>query len=283
MPVVLNLPLTSTQPFIDEVKVYKRVDATSFSLLGTLALGTLTFTDPIGLINDEYHVTFSSSTLGVESLPSNIYRAYTPWRQAMGVILQLQTTSPVATVDQIAVYRRKFGEPTYVRLATLALGTEYYTDPAGAPGDEYHTTFLDSVSLAESQPSPSVIANAGSGMVVVTGFDRDIRDQGIGQGPGDHDPLGPGPHVYIELVTPRSQVAPSANGGLVVRQNYKVQVNGLGSWNVELLPNDLYTSPETFYKFTFTDGEQYFKRLVSANGAAQNFSLLEDVDPLELR
>jgi len=283
MPVVLTLPVTSMQAFIDEVKIYKRVDAVSYSLLDTVALGTTSYTDLAGLVNDEYHVTFYSSSLDVESLPSNIYRVLTPWRQGMGVILQLDTVPPVPEVDTIAVYRRRFGATNSVRLASLPVGTAYYSDPLGAPGDEYHTTFLDSVSLAESQPSPSVLADAGSGAIVVTGMSQDIQGVGIKQGPGARDPFGGGPRIYIELVTPRSQIMPSVNGRAVFRQSYDVQVKANGLWSVVLLPNDLYTTPKTFYKFTFTDGEQYFKRIESVNGQAQNFSLLADVLPLELR
>ena len=283
MPVILNLPVTTQPGYIDEVRVYKRLDHVSFSLLGTVALGTLTFTDPIGLINDEYHVTLASSSLGFESLPSNIYRALTPWRQGMGVILQLQTTGAAPEVTDVVIYRRRFNKVNALRIATVALGTEFYSDPSGSPGDEYHSTFLDAVTLAESQPSPSVIANAGAGLVVVTGFDRDIRDVGVDLGPGARDPFGPGPRVYIELVSPRGHRAPSANGGTVVRQNYDVQVKAGGVWNVPLLPNDLYVVPDTCYKFSFSDGQQMFKRVLAANGPAQNFALLGDALPLELR
>ena len=283
MPVILDLPTSSIAPYIDEVKVYKRVDATSFTLLSTEPLGTLTYTDAAGVLNDEYHVTLSSSTLGIEGLPSNIYRARAPWRQGLGVILELQTTSTAPAVDTVGIYRRRFGATATVRIGTVALGTQYFSDSAGVPGDEYHTTFIDSVLLDESQPSPSVIANAGSGLVVVTGFDRDVRDVGIDLGPGPRDPVGAGPRLYIELVTPRGHRAPSANGGTVVRKNYDVQVLADGTWSVPLLPNDLYTVVDTFYRFTFSDGVQLFKQILSANGVAQNFALLGDVDPLELR
>ncbi|HUW08765.1 MAG TPA: hypothetical protein VM537_03505, partial [Anaerolineae bacterium] len=268
MPVVLNLPIAppAGAPYVDEVKIYKRVDALSYVLLSTEPLGTLTYEDPAGLVNDEYHITFSSSTFGVESLPSNIYRVGTPWRQGMGVILELQTTSGTPSVDQVAVYRRRFGTANAVRLGTVPIGTQFYSDSTGMPGDEYHTTFLDSALLAESQPGPSIIANAGSGVVVVTGRDRDIRDLGVTQGPGPRDPFGAGPRVYIELVVPCSQRAPSANGGFIARQNYDAQVQVDGTWSVGLLPNDLITSPDTFYKFTFSDGEKSFKRVLSANG-----------------
>lgn len=285
MPVVLQLPIAApgSAPYVDEVKIYKRVDALSYSLLSTEPVGTPTYEDLGGLVNDEYHITFSSSTFGVESLPSNIYRVGTPWRQGMGVILTLQTTSITPSVDEVAIYRRRFGTSTAVRLGTVPLGTQHYSDTNGQPGDEYHTTFLDSVLLAESQPGPSIIADAGAGLVVVTGRDRDIRDVGIDQGPGARDPFGAGPRVYIELVSPKSHRSPSANGGTVVRQNYDVQVQPGGVWSVPLLPNDLYTVSDTFYKFTFSDGEQLFKRVMSANGVAQNFALLTDVAPLELR
>lgn len=282
MPVKLTLP-TEAPPYIDTICVYRRVDATSSLLLGKYTLGVSEVTDASGAVNDEYHITFYSSTLGYESLPSNIYRVLTPWRQGMGVVLELQTESPSSAVDSVGIYRRKFQAHNYSRVGLVSVGTAYFYDPDGAPGDEYHTTFIDSVTLAESQPSCSVVADAGSGLVVVTGFDRDIRDTGITQPPGARDPFGAGPRVYIELVKPRGQLTPSVQGGTVVRQNYDVQVQPGGVWSIPLIPNDLYTSPDTFYKFTFTDGEQYFKRISSANGRAQNFSLLEDVDPLELR
>lgn len=285
MPVVLQLPTEAPAdaPYVDEVKIYKRVDALSHVLLSTESLGTPTYEDPMGLVNDEYHVTFFSSTFGVESLPSNIYRVGTPWRQGMGVVLELQTTSETPTVDEIVIYRRRFGEATAIRLGTVAIGTQFYNDPDGQPGDEYHTTFLDSTLLAESQPGPSVIADAGSGVVVITGRDRDIRDVAITRGPGARDPYGAGPRIFIELITPRGHRAPSINGGFIARQTYDVQALADGTWSVPLVPNDLITSPDTYYQFTFTDGEKAFKRVSSSNGLAQNFSLLADVDPLQLR
>lgn len=283
MPVTLTLPTTSTDSYVDAVRVYKRVDHLSFAQLTEETLGTATYVDVAGLVGDEYHCTFYSTTLGIESLPSQIYRVQTPWGESMSVILELQTSSSNPSVDQIAVYRRRFAEANAVRLAALPIGTQYYTDPTGLPGDEYHTTFLDSLTLAESQPGPSVIADAGAGLVVVTGFARDIRDTHITLGPGSYDPFGAGPRIHVTLVWPKAHITPSANGKAIIRTHYNVQVLTDGRWSVPLVANDLMTAPNAYYEFEFSDGSRYFKRIETENGAAQNFSLLADVKPLELR
>jgi hypothetical protein len=170
-----------------------------------------------------------------------------------------------------------------VRLGTVPIGTQYYNDPDGAPGDEYHTTFIDSITLDESQPSPSVIADAESGLVVVSGKFQDIRGIGVLNGPGVRDPFGAGPHIDIELIWTKRHIAPTANGRTIARTHYDVTVQANGFWSVPLIPNDLILNTDAYYEFTFTDGEKYHKRVSSTNGLAQNFAQLEDVDPVYLR
>lgn len=284
MPVTLTLPATSTQAYYDQVRIYKRVNATSIPLLDTVSLGIASYEDPAGVINDEYHITFYSSSLGVESLPSNIYRVLTPWKQGMGVVLELQTTSVNPTVDTVGIYRRRFSEAATIRIDTVPLGTTHYYDATGVPGDEYHTTFIDSLTLAESQPGPSVIADASSGLVVVTGFSVDVRARPVTTGPGSPDaPFDGSAFVHVTLMWPSRHLTPSANGQAVTRETYKVPIYSTGTWSVPLVPNDLLQAPDSYYEFKFTDGVKYFKRIETANGAAQNFSLLADVNPLELR
>src|SRR3990172_12815551 len=116
MPVVLDVPTDSQAPYVSSVRIYKRLDAFSYALLVEVPLGTLQHVDSAGQLHDEYHATYYSTTLNVESLPSQIYRVGTPWMQAMGVILELQTTSPTPSVDQVGVYRRRYGESLPVRL-----------------------------------------------------------------------------------------------------------------------------------------------------------------------
>ena len=263
--------------------MYKRVDATTIVPLTIEPLGTTEFVDSAGLVGDEYYATFSSSTLGVESLPSNIYRVGTPWMQGMGVILALDTVSSHPSVDTVAVYRRRFAASDALRIGAVPLGTQFFSDPAGQPGDEYHTTFVNELSLAESQPGPSVIADAESGTIVVSGTFKDVRNAGTGQGPGVRDPVGPGPHVEVVLRWPKRYQSPNANGQTIGRTYYDVTVQAAGVWSVPLIPNDMILGLQSYYEFTFTDGEKYFKRVSSVNGLAQNFALLEEVLPLELR
>lgn len=285
MPVVLTLPgsAPSGEGYLDTVNVYKRVDATSHTLLSSGPISSVSYTDITGALNDEYHITFSSSTLGVESLPSNVYRVGTPWMQDMGVILELQTTSTNPDVDQVAIYRRRYNATNAFRLGVVSLGTQYYSDPDGQPGDEYHTTFLDSVSLDESQPGPSVIADAEAGTVVVSGFMRDVRNKSVTLGPGPRDPIGPAPRVEVQLVWTKPHITPAANGQVVARTHYDTEVATNGTWSLPLVPNDLLLGIDSYYEFTFTDGRKYFKKVRSTNGLAQNFALLEDVRPIDLR
>ena len=284
MPVILTLPIAAGTPYYDQVRVYKRVDATSIPLLDTVSLGTTSYTDPAGLVNDEYHVTFFSSNYGMESLPSNIYRVLTPWKQDMGVALQLQTTSTNPSVDTVGIYRRVYNTPDTLRIDTVPIGTPYYYDAAGAPGDEYHTTFIILATLSESRPGPSVIADAGTGAVVVSGFAIDVRATPVKTGPGlAGDPFDGNAFVHVSLLWPARHITPSANGQAVIRETYKAPIYSTGTWSLPLVPNDLLQSPNSYYEFKFTDGVKYFKRVESVNGSAQNFSLLADVDPLELR
>lgn len=281
--VELTLPTTSPDAFMDQVKIYKRETATSIILLDTVALGTATYADPAGLVGDEYYVTFFSSTENIESLPSPIYKVRTYWAADMGVVLELQTTSPNPEVDTVGIYRRRYGDSLYLRIAAVSLGTRFYTDADGEAGDIYHTTFINSVSLAESQPSPYVVAGTDTNMVVVTGIAVDPRAKAITDRGGSWDPLGGTSNMVVTLRWERKHLAPSVNGQTVIRTTYKLSTLVDGRWSVALIPNDLFSIPDTYYEFLFTDGERYFKRISSTYGLAQNFANLEDVLPLELR
>jgi hypothetical protein len=111
----------------------------------------------------------------------------------------------------------------------------------------------------------------------------DLRDTIAQLGPGIYEPMSAGPRVHVELMWTKPHILPSANGRAVIRTSYDVQIQRDGRWNIPLIANDLYTVSDTYYEFTFSDGHKYFKRVLTANGAAQNFSLLGDVKPLELR
>lgn len=165
---------TETIPF-DRIVIYKRLDAETYTELADLPIGTTTYTDVGGLINDEYHVKFRDSVNGISSRPSHIYRALNPTKQrndevpAVAVVLELTTSSTVPTVDFVAIYRRKPLETVATRIALVPIGQQYYQDTEGDPGDIYHSTFVNTTNNPESQPSAIVIADAGSGLVTVSG------------------------------------------------------------------------------------------------------------------
>jgi hypothetical protein len=286
MPVVLTLPTTSPDPYIDAVRVYRRQDAFSYTLVSEVALGTPTLEDPLGVVGDEYHSTFYSTALDLESLPSDLVRITTHWESLMGATFELQTTSPDPNVDTVAIYckRGDGADCCFVRVGTVPLGTQYFTDPDALPGDICYTTFINSTTLAESQPSPCVTVTTDGNQVIVSGYAVRIDGRPVTDpGSGSDAALGCGAHVHVTLYWPARHITPSAFGLSVIRETKMVPIGEDGKWSTPLVPNDLLQSPKSYYEFKFTDGVKYFKRINSVNGDIQNFALLGDVDPLELR
>lgn len=286
--------LSGMDATMDTVVVYKRENAYSISEVTTVSLG-VPEVDVTGLVNDEYYITFRHSATGIESQPSSIYRALNPYKQRqepeapVSVILQLETTSTVPTVDFIGVYRRKYGESISNRIALLPIGTEYFQDPDGLPGDVYHSTFIDSTNATESQPSIYVIANANAGLVIVSGrFEYPNGDPVISQREPKHD-------IDIELIIPKSSQGrtPTAQGQVIASRTAKVFLERIskdelgnaispeidtGRWSVALVPNNLIEPNDTYYEFTF-NGNKMYKKIHSQNGLAQNFAMLAEVTP----
>lgn len=271
-------------PF-DRVVIYKRVDATSYTELADLPIGTTSYTDSAGVINDEYHTIFKDSVNGISSLPSHIYRALNPYKQRneedppVAVILELETTSTVPTVDYVAIYKRKPLEASATRIALVAIGQQYYQDADGEPGDIYHSTFVDTTNNSESQPSSYVIADANSGLVVVSGrFENPAGDIYIRPDrPANDDEYD----IEISLVTPYSSSTrtPTAQGQVIGITTKKVLTDSTtGFWSVTLIPNNLIEPNNTYYQFMFR-GHAYYKYVYSTNGDAQNFAMLADVQP----
>ena len=271
---------------MDRIVIFKRVDAETYTELADLPLGTATYTDTGGVINDEFHVRFKDSINGVSSLPSHIYRALNPYKQRneenppVAIILELQTTSTVPTVDFVGIYRRKQFETDATRIALVAIGQQFYQDPDGDPGDVYHSTFVDTTNGTESQPSAYLTANANTGLVVVSGRFEDPAGDLYArppEPPASDDDFD----IEIRLVVPReaNARAPTAQGqtiGIVVKKILTQESTGF--WSTTLVPNDLIEPNNTFYEFLFR-GRTYFKYVNSANGEAQNFAMLAEARP----
>lgn len=271
--------LSEIEQAIDTVVIYRRDDAYTLTEIGSAPLGTSTFSDPAGVINDEYHITFRDSVSGVESLPSQLYRVLNPFKQreedgVVVVVLELETSSVVPTVDFVAIYRRKPTESVATRIALVPIGTQFYQDPDGEPGDVYHSTFVDTTNSAESQPSAYVIANANTGLVVVSGrFEDPSGDPMLADTEEFRD-------VEVLLVIPdeKSQRTPTAQGQVFGPQKKKALLDENGFWSLPLVPNDLILPNNTFYIFSVGD-QRFYKRVDSSNGPVQNLALLADVLP----
>jgi hypothetical protein len=286
MSVLLTLPTEldkdETIPF-DLVVIFRRVSPYHYTELASVPLGTATYSDSNGRIDDEYHVVFRDSMSGVESLPSSIYRALTPYLQrdeagVVVVVLELDTVSTIPTVDFVAIYKRKFGEPNAVRIGLVPIGTALFSDPDGEPGDTYHSTFVDTTNSAESQPSDYVIANAGSGLVVISGRFEDLT--GMSSETFSRNNRKTTRDIQIELHTRNDSVSrtPTARGQVLATNMAESHLNTDGRWSVVLIPNDIITPSMTYYVFQYR-GNRFYKRIHSQYGPVQNFALLQDVDP----
>jgi hypothetical protein len=282
-------------PF-DRIVLFKRVDATTYAELADLSIGTASYTDVAGTVNDEYHTIFRDSINGISSLPGPIYRALNPYKQRdepdppVSVILELDISSPIPTVDFIAVYRRKFLENEAIRIALLPIGQQFYQDVDGLPGDIYHTTFVDTTNATESQPSLYTVANANSGLVVVSGrFENPSGDAADAFTEAT-------PDVEALLILPgnaSSARTPTVQGQVIGKRVVGTRIIVLtkdelgnpitppvstGRWSIPLIPNNLIEPNNTYYEFHYRN-RRYFKYVNSVNGAAQNFALLADVQP----
>lgn len=266
-------PLEQT---LDTIDIYKRVDAETITLLGSVPLGTATFSDPDGVINDEYHIVWRSSSSGVQSLPSKIYRALNPYKQrdeAVVVVLELQTSSVIPTVDYVAIYRRKYGETAATRIGLVPIGQQFFQDPDGEPGDIYHTTFIDSINDAESQPSDYVVSDANTGLVVVSGRFETPSGDSCEAHPDERD------DVEIMLVVPDGVIIqPTAQGQVFGTDVVSAPLDENGIFSIPLVPNNLILPNNTYYLFTYRS-QRIYKRIDSDNGSAQNLALLADVQP----
>lgn len=278
-----ELDETETIPF-DRIVVFKRVDAETYTELADLPLGTTTYTDTDGVVNDEYHTVFRDSVNGISSRPSHIYRALNPTKQrndevpAVAVVLELETSSTIPTVDFVAIYRRKPLETTATRIALVPIGQQYYQDAEGDPGDIYHSTFVDTTNNAESQPSMIVIADAGSGLITVSGrFEHVTGDTIVRPEKPRNDDLW---DIEIQLWTPKNVIrTPTAQGNVIGITTWKVLTDcETGYWAVDLIPNDLIEPNNTFYEFKYRT-QRWFKQINTANGGAQNFAMLADYIP----
>lgn len=284
-------------PF-DKIVIFKRVDSTTYSELAELAIGTATFTDAAGVVNDEYHTIFRDSVNGIESLPGPIYRALNPHKQReepdppVSVILELQTTSAIPTVDFVAVYRRKPLELVATRIALLAIGQQFYQDADGEPNDIYHSTFIDTANSTESQPSSYITANANSGLVVISGRFEDVSGDASESFAATSDQKFD-MEVLLAIPPEASGRTPTVQGQVVGTNKVQVFMITLtedelgdplpeslstGRWSVPLIPNDLIEPNNTYYTFIYR-GNRFFKQINSVNGLVQNFALLADFQP----
>jgi hypothetical protein len=281
-------------PF-DRIVVLKRTGSTTIAEIASLPIGTATYTDVSGTINDEYSTQFLDSVNGVSSLPGSIYRALNPYKQnkepdaPVAIILELDTAPTIPTVDFIAVYKRSYLANDYTRIALLPIGQQFYQDAEGSPGDVYHTTFVDTTNATESQPSKFIIANANSGLVIVSGrFEQLTGDASISFTEPKHD-------IDILLVLPKDSQGrtPTAQGQVIGRRSAKVFMERIktdetgkvlnpeidtGRWSVPLIPNNLIEPNNTYYEFCFR-GHRFYKYINSSNGLSQNFAMLAEVNP----
>ena len=286
MSVLLTLPTElhkdETIPY-DTVAIFRRVSPYQYVELAAVPLGTANYSDADGRVGDEYHIVFRDSASGVESPPSNIYRALIPYLQrgedgVVVVVLELDTVSTIPTVDFVAIYRRKIGETTATRIGLVPIGTELFSDPDGEPGDTYHSTFVDTTNSTESQPSDYVIANAGSGLIVISGRFEDLT--GAPAETFNTRSRKTVRDIQIELHLRNDMVyrAPTARGQVLALNKAEAFMDPDGRWGVVLIPNDVISPAMTYYLFQYR-GRRFYKRIHSQYGKVQNFALLEDVDP----
>lgn len=268
--------LAPVEQTLDTVDIYKRVDSTTLTLLSSVPLGTTTFADPAGVINDEYFIRWRSLSNGVQSLPSKIYRVLTPYKQrdeAVVVVLELQTTSVIPTVDFVSIYRRKPEETAATRIGLVPIGQQFFQDTTGEPGDVYHITFVDTTNSSESQPSDYVVSDANTGLIVVSGRFETPSGDSCEAHPDERD------DVEVMLVVPDGVIAqPTAQGQVFGTDVVTAPLDDLGAFSIPLVPNDLILPNNTYYLFTYRS-QRLYKRINSDNGAAQNLALLADVNP----
>ena len=287
MSVLLTLPVEldeeETIPY-DEVVIYRRESAFFFYEVGSVSLGTASYTDAIGRVDDEYHIRFREAATGVLSMPSGMVRIVEPYKQreedgVVVVTFELDTVAPVPTVDFVAIYRRKPAESVATRIALVPIGTERWQDPDGEPGDVYHSTFVDTTNSTESQPSEYQVANAGTGLIVVSGRFEDLTGTRAESFEVDRNEDYRDIEVELRMRSDSTRYrTPTARGQILAIIRAEAKLDEQGRWSVVLVPNDLISPANTYYSFRYR-GHRYFKRLQTANGAVQNFALLPDVDP----
>lgn len=274
MSATLELPLSSTDPQVTHINVYKKDAAQAIYIwIAQVPVGTETYTDPYGDEGDSYYTTFYDNYSGAEGEPGAIIIVtdHTHTESVHGVIIELPTTSTDSRVTHINLYRRKSGEILFTLIATVSLGTPSYKDVNGIIGDEYYTTFLDSSTGLESQPGPILKANESvTPEVVVSGMLIDAT-----RGPIVNST------VAAELVHPTATVL---TYGVLTIANYAVakDTDANGSWTLSLLPNDAIYPSGSFYRFRFYYGNEY-RELSAKKGPNQTFSALKIVKPLTQR